>query len=317
MARTSPGACQGDHAAKSTIQRRQLLGVLGGGAALATACAAGPQSTPDPAGEGSVGLDMGKLRSRIRAFVKANSRLTAGRAIWSTRAEVYAVLPSDEVVPVVRVKGCEQQWMKPVSDTEFLSFDNLVTYYCDFDSDRVISKYRNPFTGAHNVVKPFVSRMPEGREISPRGVVYRVMRQAYPDFYRDLEFDILIREVGDTISFQGEFKWPPEFIRAPAGSKLTNFARRSDLANPQLDSAPATFAGHVLMPFFPWMDMADHPGYLLWHVQGYKIATLNDLPEDYLAAARADFGDQFEESPEFDTEPSGFARRLRAMGRLP
>ena len=302
--------------ASSSLHRRRLLGMLGG-AAIGAGCSTSLSSTPVPASDTAADLDLGTIGSRVRAFVKASSRLSPGRAIWSTRAEVYAVLPTDEVVPVVRVKGCEQQWIKPLSDTEFLSFDNLVTYYCDFESDRVIRNYRNPFTGANNVVKPFVSRMPEGREISPRGVMFRVLRQAYPEFYRDLTFDILIREVGDTVSFQGEFKWPPDFIRAPAGSKLTTFVRRSELANPDLDSVPASFAGYVLMPFFPWMEMADYPGHLLWHVQGYKITALSDLPEDYLAAARADFGAQFEKSPEFDTEPSGFARRLRAMGRLP
>ena len=288
--------------------------MLGGGAVLAAGCAATPAAGVTP-GKGPA-LDLEDIGSRVRTFIKASSRLSEGRAIWSTRAEVYAILPPDRVVPVVRVKGCEQQWIRPISHTKFLSFDNLVTYYCDFDSDQVIREFRNPFTGALNTVKPYVSRMKEGREISPRGVVYRVMREAFPDFYAEAKFDVLVRQVGNSVSFQGEYKWPAEFIRPPAGSKLTTFARAAELADPNLDSVPANFAGYVLMPFFPWMEMADHPGHLLWHVQGYKIDSLNDLDEDYLAAAHADFGDRFEQSPEFDTEPSGFARRLRAMGRL-
>jgi hypothetical protein len=56
----------------------------------------------------------------------------------------------------------------------------LVTCYCDFETDQVIREYRNPFTGAINEVKPFVSRMPEGRDISPDGVMFRVMCEAYP-----------------------------------------------------------------------------------------------------------------------------------------
>ncbi len=164
-------------------------------------------------------------------------------------------------MPAVRVKGCEQQWIRPLSDTEFLSFDSLVSYYCDFESDLVMREFDNPFTG--------------------------------------------------------ENRWPDEFIRPPAGSKLTMFARSADLADPDLTRVPANFAGHVLMPFFPWMEMADRPGHLLWHVQGYKITSLDELDEDYLAAARADLGDRFERSPEFDSEPSRFARRLKAMGRLP
>ncbi len=296
------------------INRRQLLGALSGGAALAAGCAVDPARNRQPANQGS--LDLDDPGSRIRNFVKANARLDPGRSIWSTRGEVYAVLPSNQVIPVVRVKGCEQQWIRPLSHDRFLSFDNLVTYYCDFDSDQVIDQFDNPFTGARNTVKPFVSRMKEGREISPRGVVYRVMREAYPEFYANLKFDVRIRKVGDSVSFQGEFIWPPEFIRPPAGSKLTTFARAQDLANPSLSSAPANFAGHVLMPFFPWMEMAEHGGHLLWHVQGYKIGSINDLDSDYLDHAYADFGDGFEQSPEFDPQPSGFARRLRGMGRL-
>ena len=297
------------------MHRRQLLGMLGGSAVLAAGWGA-----PSPAGATAAGgdaLELDDPGSRVRAFVKASGRLDAGRVIWATGAEVYAFLPPDELVPVLRVKGCEQQWMRPLSDTEFLSFDSLVSYYCDFESDKVMREFDNPFTGARNAVSPNISRMTEGREISPRGVVYRVMHRAYPDFYADSDFDVVIRQVGDTVSFQGENRWPPEFIRPPAGSKLTMFARGSELADPDLSSVPANFAGHVLMPFFPWMDMADHPGHLLWHVQGYKITSLEDLDGDYLAAAHADLGDRFEQSPEFDDEPSRFAQRLKAMGRLP
>ena len=301
--------------ADAPVRRRQLLGMLGGSAVLAAGWGA-----PSPAGATSAdgaALDLEDLGSRVRAFVKTSGRRDPGRVIWSTRAEVYAFLPPDRLEPVLRVKGCEQQWMKPLSDTEFLSFDSLVSYYCDFDSDRVMREFDNPFTGARNAVIPNISRMTEGREISPRGVVYRVMRRAYPDFYGGAEFDVVVRQVGANVSFQGENRWPPEFIRPPAGSKLTMFARAGDLADPDLSSVPANFAGHVLMPFFPWMDMADHPGHLLWHVQGYKITSLGDLDEDYLAAAQADLGERFERSPEFDSEPSRFAQRLKAMGRLP
>ena len=301
--------------ADARMHRRQILGMLGGSAVLAAGWGA-----PAPAGATAAddaALDLEDPGSRVRTFVKASGRLDPGRVIWSTRAEVHAFLPPDRLEPVLRVKGCEQQWMRPLSDTEFLSFDSLVSYYCDFESDRVMREFDNPFTGARNTVRPNISRMKEGREISPRGVVYRVMRRAYPDFYGDSEFDVVVRQVGGTVSFQGENKWPPEFIRPPAGSKLTMFARSDDLADPDVTSVPANFAGHVLMPFFPWMDMADHPGHLLWHVQGYKITSLEDLDEDYLAAAHADLGDRFERSPEFDSEPSRFAQRLKAMGRLP
>lgn len=301
-------------------QRRQLLGVLGGGAVLTAGCAASPSVAVTP-GKAAVltpiDLDLEDVGSRVRAFVKASARLNEGCAIWSTRAEVYAMLPTNELVPLLRVKGCEQQWIRPVSDAQFVSFDNLVTYYSDFESDQVMHEFDNPLTGSRNTVKPYVSRMNEGREISPRGVVFRVMREAFPEFYADLKFDVLARRVGQSVSFQGEYKWPAEFIRAPAGSKLTTFARASELADPHRDSAAANFAGYVLMPYFGWMEMAGQPGHLLWHVQGYKIESLDELDNDYLAAAHADFGDTFEQSPEFDDEPSAFARRLRAMGRLP
>ena len=227
--------------ADAPMHRRQLLGMLGGSAVLAAGWGA-----PSPAGATAADdttLDLKDLGARVRAFVKTSGRLDPGRVIWSTRAEVYAFLPPDGLEPVLRVKGCEQQWMKPLSDTEFLSFDSLVSYYCDFESDRVMREFDNPFTGARNAVRPNISRMTEGREISPRGVVYRVMRRAYPDFYGDSEFDVVVRQVGGTVSFQGENRWPPEFIRPPAGSKLTMFARGGDLADPDLSSAPSQLRG--------------------------------------------------------------------------
>jgi hypothetical protein len=80
------------------VHRRQMVG----GSALAASCGGVAQQQ-------KAVLDLTEISTRVRAYVKASARLDPGRSIWSTRAEVHAILPSGEVRPVVRVKGCEQQ----------------------------------------------------------------------------------------------------------------------------------------------------------------------------------------------------------------
>ena len=91
----------------------------------------------------------------------------------------------------------------------------------------------------------------------------------------------------------------------------------TEVMDPKVQWAHCHFAGHVLMNWYPWMEMPNQPGHMLWHATGYKVRSWDSLPRDYLAKATSEYAEIFDKSPQFDEGPSPMARRLKAAGRLP
>ena len=65
-----------------------------------------------------------------------------------------------------------------------------------------------------------------------------------------------------------------------------------------------------------WTMLSPSQGQVLWHVEFYKVDSLDDVESDYLDAAYADYGDEFEVNPKFDEAPSKLGVRLKEMGYL-
>lgn len=299
------------------LSRRDLSGQLAGIAmsvgglfALTSATGSEARAAGDPVAEMSVA-------ERVRAFMKAQSSLNEERIIWRTRGVIMAYVPGQTPFPILRFKGCEHQWVKPVSDTKFIRYNSLINFLCDYETDTILDTFKNPFTGKTNTVKHYVSRVPEGSVTSEEGIYLEVVRRAYPEVFANSTFDMDIAVIEDNIAFRGEVKWPPELRQPPSGSMQSNFASYADVMDRSKTWIPSHFAGHVLMSWYPWMEMPDQPGHMLWHATGYKVRNWDSLPRDYLAKATRDYADIFDKSPEFDQGPSPMARRLQAIGRLP
>lgn len=278
-----------------------------GGAISSRAASAAP--SPDPVSGFSTA-------DKVRAFVKATSSLKEEKVIWRTRGVILAYIPGKTPVPILRFKGCEQQWTRPTGDASFIRFGSNINFLCDPETDQILDTYKNPLTGKTNTVKHYVNRVPEGQTISEKGVILNVIQQAYPDFYTSSKFEMDIAVVEDVMAFRGDTEWPPDLRAPPSGSVQTFFASVSAVLDPKTTSVPSHFAGHVLMPWYPWMEMGDHPGHMLWHATAYKVSSYDAIPADYMAKVTRDHADIFEKSPELDTEPSSFAKRLKALGRL-
>lgn len=264
----------------------------------------------DPVAAMSVG-------DRVRAFMKAQASLNEEKVIWRTRGVIMAYIPGQTPFPILRFKGCEQQWVKPINDTKFVRYNSLINFLCDYETDEILNEFKNPLTGKVNTVRHYVSRVPEGSVTSEDGIYLNVIRDAYPELFADTTFDMDIAVIEDNIAFRGEMKWPPELRQPPSGSMQSNFARYSEVADPRQSWVPSHFAGHVLMHWYPWMEMPDQPGHMLWHATGYKVRNWDSLPRDYLRKATTEYAEIFDASPEFDPGPSPMAKRLQALGRLP
>ena len=255
---------------------------------------------------------------KVTAWAKQQGRTDEGRVIWRFQGLIYAFSAPASPVPLLRFSGCEQQWWEPQDDGSFIRYTSLLTYLCDLESGKVIRSFVNPITNKTVELKENWSRLPEGQELSKRGIVNLVMDDAFPDFYANSSIDdIDIRLIEDTVSFHAKVNWPKPLMRAPYNQDNTYFASFSDIADPEKTWIPSTGAGHIIMPSMPSIGMDDPElGQVLWHVEYYKVRSLKSVSPDYLEAAYADYGDYFEVNPKNDTMPSKLAKRLAEQGYL-
>lgn len=253
---------------------------------------------------------------RVYALAKQQGRIDEGKVIWRTRGVIYGFKAPESPVPLVRFKGCEQQWVERLSEAEFIKYNSLLTYYSDFETDQIIDGFTNPITGEDVTFKPNWSRVPEGQSISIQGVTLNIIDEAFPDFYNESSInDVEMNLIGDTVSFHAKMRWPEPLVRRPYNQDNTFFAKLADLQDQEKSWIPAHGAGQILMPSMSNIGMTDPElGQVIWHVEFYKVKSWDDLPEDYLAKALAEHGEDFDVNPKNDTTPSKLAQNLARLG---
>ena len=258
------------------------------------------------------------MSEKAYAYAKQLGRVDDGKVIWRTKGIIYGFKAPLSPVPLVRFKGCEQQWVKKNSDSNFIKYNSLLTYYSDYFSDKIIDGFNNPITKKDVEFKPNWSRLPEGQVISKRGVTLNIFEKAFPGFYENSSInDVNINQIGGTVSFHNKMKWPTELLRNPYNQDNTHFAQLKDLQDMSMSWIPSHGAGQIMMPSMSSIGM-DSPdlGQVIWHVEYYKIKTWDDLPQDYLDKALREHGDEFDINPINDTKPSKLAKNLRKLGYI-
>lgn len=300
------------------LNRRMAVGTLvgaglGGGLhSTSSAHAAGAHAVMEP------NAAKWSKADKVLALAKQQGRLDAGRVIWRTRGIIYGFQAPNSPVPLVRFKGCEQQWWEPETNGSFSRYTSLLTYFCDVDTDEIIQSYTNPLTGEHVELKENWSRVPEGQSISERGVTINVLESAFPDFYAessvdDTEFAV----IDDVVSFKTKMRWPEPLVRSPYNQDNTFYASLADIMDSSKTWIPSHGAGHILMPSMPNVGMPDPElGQVIWHVEFYKVKSLDSLPADYVRQAMSDYGSEFELNPKNDQEPSKLTQNLQRLGYL-
>lgn len=255
---------------------------------------------------------------KVMALAKQQGRTDEGRVIWRFQGVINGFKAPDSPRPLVRYSGCEQQWWEPRGDGSFVRYSSLLTYFRDLDSGKIIRSFTNPLTGVTTDIKENWSRQPEGQEVSTRGIVNPLMDKAFPDFYATSSVDdFRIRLIDGTVAFWETVRTPEELARGPYSQDKSFYASFDEIANPEITSARTRGGAYIVMPSFANIGMVDpSQGQVLWHVEFYKVDSLDDVESDYLEAAYADYGDAFETNPKFDKEPSKLGARLKKMGYL-
>ena len=289
------------------LTRRTFAGASGAGF-ISAALATHPSTTnaaPSPISE--LPTDPAEQN---KAFVKMIGSTAEDRVIWKSRGVIYAVQP-DGITPLYGMRGSEQTWWRQLDDTTYVGYPSTVSFFTDLDSDEFIDEMVNPITNETIEMPASFIRHKEGLIYTPTGRYYATMKEKFPDHYPDKPLDLNWSLDGDQVRLQGSSRFPP-VLRQPNREASTIFAKASEMFDPDVSRAYALSSGWNIMAWSLFLNMGDIEGHLIWHFDAVKVASVDELDDDYLSRARA-LTDRFDESPETDEGPTFFQRILSAQ----
>lgn len=244
-------------------------------------------------------LDLASPAGGLAALVRARASLDgADRVFWFT-GDVWAWEPGKQQRPVFGFEGYNVARAVP-ADGGYDLLTREAVFYVDLTTRQPIDRWASPFTG-DEVAVVHIWNDPVNfpmREAGPRG-----------------PFRLPMTDCGEecVITLDVFLTYPSPLPRAEfpensqddlyQGAELFHFfCRRADLEREGSVDAPARVSWTRIGPWLPWMKMADRPGQLVYHGQGYKLpGGYGALPEWIRRRVKT-------EKPEFAAAPREFTQ---------
>jgi hypothetical protein len=278
------------------MDRRSLLGLMGS-AAVATRVAASPAAPLRP-----LTLDLSRPEDNLTAWMKMRGSLEGQDVYFWFTGGIDVAIPGEAIRPFLTVETLILRRTQRIGADGGVPTFHLTDWEASFyrhpDTGEVVDELRNPVTGT--MVQPLHYR--EG----PVTFEYTAARQPRlvgletPFAEKKEPFRQPWRVAGDTLwmtkafYISGRPQWldirefPEETPATPltVSSIAVMESRLSQVLDPLLSSVPTSYSYQATSDWLPWMKLGQRPGYLVWHENGKKLFSLNELPADSLAALR-------------------------------
>lgn len=275
------------------MDRRSLLGLVGS-AAVAGRVSAAPAVPLKPLAP--LTLDLSRPEDNLTAWMKMRGSLESQDVYFWFTGGIDVAIPGEPIRPFVTVETLILRRTQRIGPRQFHVTDWEASFYRHPETGEVADELRNPVTG--QTVRPLHYR--EG----PVTFEYAADRQPRlvgletPFAEKNEPFRQPWRVAGDTLwmtkafYISGRPQWldirefPEETPATPltVSSIAVMESRLSEVLDPLLSSVPTSYSYQATCDWLPWMKLGQRPGYLVWHENGKKLFSLNELPADSLAA---------------------------------
>lgn len=272
--------------------RRQVLstGLLLAGSAAASAL---PEVPPDRL------PGWGELQDpavNLRHLVRMQGSLREEDVPWWFTGVIFAV-PSDRESPrpLVRFEGLETYRFTHTTRGYRLG-GHTVTFFRDYETNAFIHEFANPWTGCTDQVTAAVQGGNLEFAYSEEGIwPVRLDGQPFSEPERS-GLRVQWQEQGPHVWLQHQTVYPP---RMPGmfGQRQSVFVRRAEFFDESLEALPSVFSSTVFMGWLKWMNMAEHPGHVIWHASGVKLRSLDDVPKEFLLRAQREHPERLSAEP--------------------
>jgi Protein of unknown function (DUF1838) len=185
--------------------------------------------------------------------------------------------------PVVRWEGIELSRHQCVGDNKYRLHGHNLSFPRDLNSGAFVDLVLNPVTQKIVSVPPMALTQDPGMIRSPEGIVSLDKPSAKPR----PNYIVLRREGAfvkvDAVRVPPD-SWPVTFIEG--GYESTPAALFDD---PRQLWLPADVSGAYVFPWPTWMQMGDQPGHMFATWSGYKLRSIEQLPDDFRRRAERDY----------------------------
>jgi hypothetical protein len=250
----------------------QLLAASGTGLGTASRLMAGEQPALD---------DPDLL---LEAYQRLSGSLDDRLVIWWMSGTRYGVVDAKATALYGMEVGMFHRWYRQPDGSFKAAFFEL-TYYSDPRTGELLRTFENPYTGAMDKVR-HVRLGPEIRHLTTSGLASPDNPMVH-DYYNSLGPAVINDDhLWIPTSVEATIKFPkPTAPQILLNLYTTVQGSLADALNPDLVSAPCTLEFHNVLKWEPWMQMGDHPGHMMSTASGRKLASLDQLPANYVAMA--------------------------------
>jgi hypothetical protein len=246
--------------------------------------------------------DLTKPEDKVEAFMKVRAHLEGKDVVYYWAGKIYSFAPGQKSKLLFKCEGFNVARAVKREEGWFL-FSREGFFYQDPDTGKILEKWLNPFTSKEVEVVHVWN--------DPVNVMFK-----YDDSKSYIKGEY--RELGDTICWYMDalLRYPSPLKRSEyplysqddfyqAGELFQFYSSKSDLDDPGLKSVPAVISWARIGPWLPFMEMADRPGYLVYHCRGRKLPNgFSDLPKAIRQYVEKHF-------PKYKKSPSDDSEKLR------
>ena len=247
----------------------------------------------------AAGLDLNDPRERARLIAVTRGSTVPETVYTLCRLHIYAYHHRGNVVPMMTMTNLNVGQWRPLANGNFTTVFYEAGAYTKFDSNELISTWRNPETGALVEIPPFLAG-PATEEVGPEGWVTPEGRKN--------DTEILNVEIfGDTVmvprvttrSYPNPFP-RDKFPKGYAGptiywdSHSVTFSSLKEIADRSRTSVASSMQFQNLGSWMPWFEMGERPGRTWGRAYGSKLSGLDEIPAAYRTQLEAQTPQIFE-----------------------
>jgi hypothetical protein len=195
---------------------------------------------------------------------------------------VFIVPKSRPPMPFVRYEGMEYSYLRHLGRDNFRLHAHNLSFPRDLQTGKFTDTALNPVTGKPVKIPPTVLTTDPGTIHNPRGFRNTNSDGTYQERYAMFRLEDNLIKLD---SVRG----------APVEKPITHMENScqwvdfDQFTNPAITSLPAHFVGAYLYDYPPFMEMPDSAGHMMAMFDGKKIASIEELPREYLDRVRKEY----------------------------
>ena len=206
-----------------------------------------------------------------RQWVKVRSSLDGAQTFLTWTGSIYSFVPNEKKKRLFNIVGMSVSRCIENEDHTWDFTSRELTYYLDPNTNEILHKWENPWTGetvtvihvANNPVEGYFKGNFPGEV---KGDITTFVFDLFPTYPNPLAQDPKFSEYS-----------PQETYQAAELFKLT--VPTADLHNSELVSVSQMFiCWDRIGPWLPWMKMGNRLGHVIYSATGQKVSSFSDLP---------------------------------------